>query len=295
MADGIEGGVLLSAWSDGDVMRAVGGDLGGGPGVLVNYEDGALCLEREVTDRALWWIHGASEGEWYAVGEGGVVLHSTNGERVREDLGVDITLFGVWDTGDVVYAVGGNIGAGENEGQIWQRVDGEWSVLAEDLPGVLFKVWNNWFVGQDYTYTLEDGALVEVETGVRLLTVRGRDAEDVYAVGGLTGPVAYHWEEGAWVEMETEGMGQALNGVWTDTGEDVWVAGNYGTTAYFDGSQWVSPDEPLTTEHLHAVWKHADETYFFGGNLFTGGDNYGVILRWGTHAETLDVADCPGQ
>ncbi len=127
MADDLDSGMLLASWSDGDTMISVGGDLGSGPGTLTRYADGELCIEADVHDRGLWWIHGPSDGEWYAVGFEGRILHSVDGE-------------------------------------IWQRVDGTWSLHTGGLPGALFKVWDGWIVGDDQIYQWDGDTWVSHDT-----------------------------------------------------------------------------------------------------------------------------------
>jgi hypothetical protein len=292
VSETVADGVLLSAWSDGDTLRMVGGDLGGGAGMMVHGEPGSLCLENDVADRALWWIHGPRPGSWYAVGEAGRVLRSIDGARDRIDVPTDATLFGVWSTDTDVWVAGGYVGSGNNIGEIWHWDGASWTAIATDLPGVLFKVWDNWFVGQDVTYQLVDGDLIDHPVDGRLLTVRGRSEADVWAVGGLTGALVLNWNGSAWTEVDSTGVDQAINGVWTGPGEDVWVAGNYGTAASWDGATWTTPDRPLTTDHLHATWRHGDSTYWVGGDLFNVGDNHGVILRYGPVDLAQEVAVC---
>ena len=292
VAQDIPGGVLLSAWSDGDALRMGGGDLGGGPGMMTHFDGETLCWEANVTERALWWIHGDAPGSWVAVGEAGTVLRSQDGRRTRMDVPPAAPLFGVWLDGDIIWAAGGVVGSGENQGEIWKWDGSEWHAIAVDLPGVLFKVWQGWFVGQAVSYRWTGETLETLETAGRLRTVRGRSADDVWAVGGLTSPTVVHWESDAWAPQDTTGLDQAINGVWTAPDEHIWVAGNYGTTAFWDGSEWQRPDLPLTTDHLHAAWRHAGETWWVGGNLFQVGDNHGTILRHGG-AQSIDPpAEC---
>ncbi len=164
MADDLDSGMLLASWSDGDTMISVGGDLGSGPGTLTRYADGELCIEADVHDRGLWWIHGPSDGEWYAVGFEGRILHSVDGERTVEDVDTEATLYGVWAGDDgVVWAVGWT-GTGTNEGEIWQRVDGTWSLHTGGLPGALFKVWDGWIVGDDQIYQWDGDTWVSHDT-----------------------------------------------------------------------------------------------------------------------------------
>ncbi len=294
LAEDIPGGMLLSAWSNGAEALIVGGQLQGGPGVLVHYEDGSLCVEEEAADKALWWIHGVSEGEWYAVGEDGAILHSHDGQRSREDVATESTLYGVWVTEDVVWAVGGNYSANPPVGEIWQRQDGQWSLFAGDLPGVVFKVWQGWFVGDGVAWHLEDGQLVDQELGdQRLLTARGRSDDDVWAVGGWGAAEVMHYDGMTWQEVDASELAQPLNGVWTSSGEDVWIAGLNGVVAAWREDSWLRPEAMLSLEHFHAAWKHQDEVLFVGGNMFATSDQHGVIVRYGPGRGEVGVSSCP--
>ena len=293
LTEAIPGGVLLSAWTDGDAMLMVGGDMGGGPGIFARLEGDALCVEAAVTERALWWIHGDGAGNWVAVGEAGTVLLS---DGSRPDVPTAGTLFGVWVGAEHTIAVGGDVMTGL--GEIWAHAEGEaWRLVAGDLEGVVFKIWQDWIVGDGIS-----GRLVEVEGSLafapiegeaRLLTVRGRDTESgVFAVGGLASATMLEWVGGAWVDRDTAGVGQPLNGVWTAADEDVWVAGNFGTSARWDGSDWLMPDFPTTMDHFHAAWKHGENLYFVGGNLFSAGDNHGTITGYGMELPPLTPVMC---
>ena len=82
--------------------------------------------------------------------------------------------------------------------------------------------------------------------------------------------------------------------MWTDDGEDVWIAGHFGTTSRFDGTEWSCPSFPLTSEHFHAVWKHQDEVLWLGGNLFGSSNNYGTIAIYSqdTSVKHLEASTC---
>ncbi len=294
VTDTIEDAVLLSAWSDGPVLRIVGGDLGGGEGIMLHGDADGLCIERQVTERALWWIHGTAAGDWAAVGEDGTVLRSISGSRFRMDAPTDATLFGVYVYGDSVIVAGGHVGAGQNDGEIW-RHDGEsWAPLAIGLPEVLFKVWGHWFVGQDVSYRLDmaTDTLERFDVDGRLLTVRGFDDDDVWAVGGLVSPLVMHFEGDAFVPVDTTGLHTAINGVYTDDETGVWIAGNDGTTAQLTDEGWTQPASPITTDHLHAVWRHNGATWWFGGDLFRTGNNHGTIIRYSEDGRVPEVSDC---
>jgi len=295
LSDDLDGGVLLSAWSDGASLRMAGGHLGNGTGTLALLEGDVLCTEQDVTERALWWIHGSREGEWYAVGEAGTVLHEVDGVRTREDLPTDVTLFGVYDDGDAVWAVGGSF-AGTAHGEVWVRRDGTWSAVDEALPAVVFKVWDGWFVGDGAAWRLGEGdALQPLDLGgEKLLTVRGRGDDDVWAVGGYGQPAVMRGGASGWEPVSTEPMTQALNGVWTAPGERVWVAGMRGLTAWTDdGESWEQPELAVTTKDFHAAWKHGEHVYFVGGDLLSTTDPRGAIARWGIPGGEIEVLPCP--
>ncbi len=85
LADGIPEGTLMSAWTDSGEMLVVGGELGRS-GFLLRYDGERLCVESDVADGAIWWIHGPADGEWYAVGDHGLIVHERDGKRTREDV-----------------------------------------------------------------------------------------------------------------------------------------------------------------------------------------------------------------
>ncbi|MCP4449710.1 MAG: hypothetical protein GY811_30920 [Myxococcales bacterium] len=299
LADRIPGGTLLSMASMGDEAVFVGGQLDGGKGVIVRYDGETICYEEDVTDRALWWIHSAREGEFYAVGEAGTIIHSVDGQRTDESVATSSTLFGVFDAGDRVIAVGGDV-FGTKEGEVWIRENGTWILLQGGLPGVAFKAWNNWVVGDGIAYHIEGGAtptLVERHppNDTKLTTVVGRSDDEIYAVGGVATPTLLKWEGGAWqdvpVNLACANMG--LNGVWTEPGENVWIAGFFGSMGQLkeDGS-WDCATSPPTFETFHVVAKHGDEILFAGGNFLDQGGNYGTIGRFGTSDTILTATAC---
>lgn len=287
VTEAIPGGVLLGAWSNGDEGLLVGGPLGSGPAVLVHLNDDLLCYEADVADRTLWWIHGPAPGEWYAVGERGTVLHSRAGERVREDLPTDITLYGVWARStDEVWAVGGSFETSPPTGELWVRRADEWSLVA-DLGTAGFKVWDGWVVGQGVAWRIGPGDVLEEFDvgGERLVTVRGRDADsDVWAVGGYGVPSVLRWSGGEFEPVDAASLYQPINGVWTAPQEPVWVAGMSGLVGFLDDDGgWVVPEVQTTSDDLHAVWKHGDEVLFVGGNMFADPDEQlGTVVRFGT-------------
>jgi hypothetical protein len=288
------GGALLSAWSDGDDALIVGGNAGGGSGVLVRYRAGRLCVDDTVSERALWWIHGPRASEWYAVGERGTIVHDTDGTRVREDVDTDATLYGVWAGDDgVVWAVGGDFTTEPTSGWVWRRQDDAWSLFAGPLDGALFKVWDGWFVGEAQAYRLEGDELVAQDVGdERFLTVRGRAEDDVWIVGGWGPPAVQRYTAAGWEVVDTSALSQPLNGVWTAPGEPVWVAGMSGLTAFLDDDGWTRPEVAPSLQHFHAVWRHGDDVLFVGGNMLDTGDQQGTIVRYAIDDAPAQLVDC---
>lgn len=304
LAPAIDGGVLLSAANVGDELVLVGGDLSsqpgvtpGGPGYIVRYRDGALCREDAAAEQTLWWIDAPSADEWYAVGEQGTILHEQAGARTDESVTTDAVLYGVYDQGDRVVAVGGDVWE-TKEGEVWLRDSGgEWSQLAAELPGVVFKVWDQWLVGIGVAWTLEGDTLVEhfPPNDERLLTVHGQSSDDVWAVGGLQQPVVLHWSGGAWesVSVDPRCATGGLNGVWVSPEGEVWITGFFGGVgSYLDG-EWTCPESLPTREHFHAVRGHEGSVFFAGGDLFGAGDNYGTLLHYGETEVEAAPAELP--
>ena len=301
-----EGGMLLSAWSDGDDLIAVGGQLDDTDALIVRREEGVWCRERGVADRPLWWIHGSEPGRWFAVGAAGLILHHEDGQTTDESVDTEATLLGVWDEGDRVWAVGGEV-FGSRRGEIWLREDGVWSLFAGDLPGVVFKVWERWFVGESVAWHLSDEGELEDRfppNGEKLLTVRGRADNDVWAVGGVMSSVLLHHDGTSWESVDVDPLctSQPLFGVWTEPGEDIWVAGMSGAMGRFDGEEWHCADflkgdalRDLSNAHFHAVWPgEGDEMLWFGGNFFERGGN---VFSLGRHQPdesmgSIAINDC---
>ncbi len=50
----------------------------------------------------------------------------------------------------------------------------------------------------------------------------------------------------------------------------------------WDGESWECPDLALTWDDLHAVWKHGEDVFWFGGNLSSQSSNHGTITRHGS-------------
>lgn len=296
LATDLSSGVMLGGHSDGEDAILVGGDFGG-TGSIVRWDGDVLCVEEETYDAVLWWVHGASAGEWYAVGANGIVVHAEGDARTREDIDTNETLFGVFHDGTDVWAVSSNIF--ESTGTIWRKpAGGEWTAMLE-TPDLMFKVWGNWFIGNGLAYRFDGTDFVEHHppNGERLTTVRGRSDDDVYAVGGLVNPVVLHWDGSSWSDVPWEpacGGQNGINGIWTAPDEEVWVAGHVGTAASFDGEAWTCrEDGPVTSDDFHFVWKHGEQFLFGGGDLFASSGNHGTLAMHPAPRKPVELTTCP--
>ena len=291
MVDRSPYGFLTGAWTHGEEVLVAGGQINGGDyGFLTHIRPDEVCVEEPVGEEALWWVHGASDERYFAVGEGGAILLNEGGEWRDESTGEGGILYGMFDAGERTWAVQGN-------GTIWSRDEGGWSKYAEGLSR-LFKVWCDGpdrcvFVGENRIYQLEDGALAEHEIEGQIWTCRGRSWSDIWCVGGVSGAVVYHYDGEAWEDVDTTGLSVPVFGVWTAEGEDVWIGGARGLMGrYVDGEWLVEP--ALTDEEFHGVWKEGDDVYFVGGNLNPdeNGEYHGNIVHYGPPRGALELGPC---
>lgn len=288
------GGMMLGAYSAGDTMLVAGGQINDHTGSIWRLQNNELCVEENAADGTLWWVHGRSATDLHIVGEGGIILHELDGVRTREDVPTDATLFGVFDDGTDVWAVGGNV-AGDQTGEIWRKQGGTWALQAT-TPGLAFKVWNGWFVGAGFAWRWNGTDFDDLTppSAPRITTIRGRGPDDVWMVGGLQTPEFHHYDGTAWTtpEVDPACVSQALNGVYTAPGEEVFVVGMFGVAASFDGTDWTCAEQPQTVQHFHAVWPHDGSYWALGGNFLSSGTQFATLGRFGTGAPPEVVGAC---
>ncbi len=73
--------------------------------------------------------------------------------------------------------------------------------------------------------------------GRNLITVRGRSATDIWAVGERG--IALHWDGTCWARI-LPGNAQTLRAAWPASGNTWWFAGAGGSLLTWDGSNWTS-------------------------------------------------------
>ncbi len=116
---------------------------------------------------------------------------------------------------------------------------------------------------------------VETQDGA-LLSVWGRAADDVLAVGGQQASLAdagnalmLHGDGEAWTKVELPADTPLLNWVWGQGGT-TWTVGNAGAALRDDGGGW-QPQPTGVDAPLWGVWGSAvDDVWAVGGDAFTG-------------------------
>ncbi len=247
----------------------------------------------------IWWIHGASSTDAWAVGERGLILHSNGSQWSVAMSPTTANLYGVWAAAaDDVWAVGGSpTGAGPND--VLLHYDGAaWTSVAPPraLGATYFKVWG--LSSTDVHVVASAGLALhydgiswtEVPSGASatLVTVHGGPG-GVFAVGGPP-PTLLRWEDGAW-KKETlhPSMSGSLTGLFVDASGTIFVTGEHGQRFRRDASSATFTDDtdaPSLFGDLHAVWGDGL------GNAVAVGGNYvalttqgvkpkGIVARYG--------------
>lgn len=271
---------LLSTWEGTDgVLYAVGGNS---TRALVLRHDATGWWEMDPgTSRALWWVHGLSSNDVYAVGASGVITHFDGTRWSVEREGGDFTLYGVWGTSRPgLLAVGGDVTSNQPRGVVLSKGTA-WGELSTSLPQTtpLFKIWgrssNDFFiVGERGAMTHGSGgsfATEVVATSQRLTTVAGSGASTC-VVGGLSEPVLFRRVDASWRRVPVPGDPALLNGVAVDSSGTAVVVGLDGYVAEGQGETF-NVVAPVTSLGLHGVVATR------GGFVAVGGDLLGTFGR----------------
>lgn len=287
---------FMGVWgTSGSDVFIVGSDVGDGPAVL--RWNGTAWRKLETDESGdLWWVAGttASARVWMA-GEGGLVLRYDRASDVFERVeGVpdNITLFGIFEIGSDVWAVGGEE-AGSN-GHIY-KLAGTTFVEDDTVPaeakaaGHFFKVWGRastdlWVVGLGDKMLHRDGTgwhVVATPGGRRLFTMHGNDVTAV-AVGGFASAVVVEASGGV-VSDVTPPDTKQLNGVWVEPDGTVIAVGVEGTVLERRGSVWRTPAKvPDYLDDYHAVYVDpAGGVWAVGGAIVVEPPREGVLLHYG--------------
>lgn len=281
-----------------DDVWVVGADAGAGPAVL-RYDGAAWAVVDTGTRGDLWWVwaDARSDTVWMSGAEGRVLQHTrSTGQSVEHVLDPAMTVFGVWAATDTdVWAVGGDIEASSDAGQVWHWDGAAWALasIPADAAAALaiYKVWGRsptdvYAVGTSGVGLHWDGAAwASVATGTtrNLFTVHGTDVA-VWAVGGFgTGTVVTDsgGSSGAWAD-ETPALAPQLNGV--NASGPVPVAVGVQGAVFTRGSDgWAAdPRGAVTAYDLHSVWGDpAGGIWTVGGKLSSFPLDHGILAYGG--------------
>ncbi len=287
---------FLSVWgSSGSDVFVVGSDVGDGPAVLRWNGAAWRTLPTDETGD-LWWVSGTTaSGRVWMVGEGGLALRYDRATDSFERVGGvpdDVTLYGVFETGGDVWAVGGD--RGDSTGHIY-ALAGATFVEDDTVPadakaaGQFSKVWGRastdlWVVGRGDKMLHRDGngwRVVDTPGGRSLFSVHGNDATTV-AVGSLARASVIEASGGV-VSDVTPPDTKQLNGVWVEPDGIVTAVGVQGTVIERRGSVWKAPANlPDYRDDYQAVYVDpAGGVWAVGGALVVEPPREGVLLHYG--------------
>lgn len=287
-------GVLMSVWGSGpEDVWAVGGQVDRS---LLLHGDGNRWTRVHTGETALLFAaYGFHDSDIYAVGERGLILHYDGETWQRVESGTDLPLFGVWGaSGDDVWILGGDPRGApgsavvlRGQGASFRTVD----LPAELAPSALFKA--HGFAPDDVIVVGSGGTVLRwnghdwrresVPTSAPLFSLWGRDANDVYAVGGDTNGEILHYDGGRWSGIAEASAGSVMSGVFTaPLGPTIAVGSSNALEIFHDGAlQEAELPELDPASMLHGVWGGDDGTiYAVGGDLLAyPGRMTGVILQ----------------
>jgi hypothetical protein len=277
---------LLSAWSSSDgVLYAVGGSESS-PLVLRLDRDGWWEMDSGGSS-VLWWVHGFSADDVYAVGEGESILHFDGTAWQTLHQGGSDTLYGIWGNSPAdLWAVGGNPELQRAHPLVLRRRGGlSWEQVASGLPARanLFKVWGDGaevvLVGEGGLIAHFDGSSFvpeQVPTTDRLVTIFGTP-QRLHVVGGLASSVLLHRSDAGWSaeDAPSSNARSLFGGAVSATGE-LAVVGMQGYLAQGPDSSLRALAAP-THDCLHAVAGWGNGFVGVGGDLF-GSRERGVLI-----------------
>jgi hypothetical protein len=292
--------VPLCAWGAGtDGVWLGGGGLAVDARALLLRDDGTQLSEVSVpATSTIWWIHGTSADDAWAVGERGLVLHWDGAAWSVVAAPTTANLYGVFAAGpNDVWAVGGSpTGAGPND--VLVHYDGRaWTLVPPPraVGATYFKIWglsprDVHVVGSAGLALHYDGTTWnEVPTGSKatLVTVHG-GAAGVFAVGGPP-PTLLRWDGAAWKSEPLDpAMSGSLTGLFVDASGTTFVTGEHYQRFRRDASGAFAndTDAPALFGDLHAVWGDGrGDAVAVGGNYVAltapGVRPKGIVVRYG--------------
>ena len=218
------------------------------------------------TLRAVWM---AADGQAFAVGNAGLVLHFNGYFWVPMYTQTSPTLLGVWGSGvNDVFAVGGDAGAGEIhhfDGSTWSAMTVPAGV--NTLRGVFgFSASEVYAVGDDAVLHYDGTAWTALVPPLAnpWRAVWGSSPTDLVIVG--EGGQILQYDGASFTTASVGSATTTLQGVWGASTSGVWAVGTGGEIFHRSGTAWSQMASP-TTEDLTGVWGDGNGFYAVGDSL----------------------------
>jgi photosystem II stability/assembly factor-like uncharacterized protein len=276
-----------------DDVFTVGGALGsGGDALFLRLQNGTPAQIPTNTKSTLWWLHGFSTSDIFAVGEQGTIMRFDGSALTAEASGTTKTLYGVWGASPAdVWAVGGLPG---RDNVLLRRQGGAWTVQPSPTPaGAYFKIWGTaaddiFICGEGGVILHFDGATwtkqeTNLPQSVTLFTVHGRSRTDAVAVGGFGKAVALRYDGTRWSSLPDAIVqtSSGLAGAAMSPDGEVLLVGSAGTKLRGQPGALVEETAELPREDLHAAALIEGTAFAAGGNYLAppGAARRGVLAR----------------
>jgi len=217
-------------------------------------------------------IYGIGPADLFAVGNGGLILHSSDGANwTQPTSGTTNDLFAVWGISKgPIFAVGGGtspvIVTSNDDGTTWTPVQ----IMGS--AGGLTGIWGTgsgdvYAVGGPFVVASHDGGLTwqpSMQMNVALTSVWGSAADDVYA-SGRNGAIVHSTDRGSTWQPLMSGTTHSFWSVWGADANDVFVVGERGEIRHSvdHGATWTAIGSG-TIEELRSINGAGQDFYIAG-------------------------------
>jgi hypothetical protein len=213
----------------------------------------------------LYAVWGSSDGDIYAAGENGTLLHYDGSTWQVITTNTPFNLTSLWGLPDIaVFAAG-------EEGTILLNGGTGWLAFTP-TDNNLNALWgssatNVYAVGSFGTILSFNGTSWEdvspsITTGIDLYSIWGSTGNNIYA-GGLSGTMFYY-NGTTWTAVPSIPTAQDIRAIWGSSGSDIYAAGTLGDIIHYNGNQWslvYTADGNLLT----SLWGSSSTDIFAAG------------------------------